>query len=333
MSDDSTPLYQRLLADFGLLLIAAIWGSTFFMVDQAIETVNVFVFLAFRFSIAFVILIPIFLYRLIKLKIKWKDILFGVIIGFFLFAGYTFQTFGLDLGTDPGKTAFITGLYIVLVPIFASLMLKKKPHFLSWLLILIAIVGLGLLSFDDGISFKIADILSDLLVLIGAFGFALHIVFIDKYVDKVDYTVLTLAQIGTTAILAWGFSGIMGFSPSLFIVPVFPIVFNNQVIFAMLFTGIIGTALILAVQTIAQKKTSPTHVAVIFAMEPVFGAIFAIIFANESFLPRQWGGCVLILICMILQQLVDIYFDPNKNKLQLENQTEQSTEGEIIQQE
>ncbi len=104
----------------------------------------------------------------------------------------------------------------------------------------------------------------------------------------------------------------MGFAPSIFNVPVFPIVTNNQVIFAILFTGIIATALILGLQTFAQKKTSPTHVAVIFATEPVFGAFFAFIFAGENLLVRQWIGCALILFSMIFQQLVEIYFKPKQ---------------------
>ena len=307
-----TPLQQRLFADFLLLVICAIWGSTFFMVDQAVETMNVLVFIAYRFSIALVVLLFIFGYRLLTIKIHWKDVLRGALIGLFLFAGYTFQTFGMDLGTGPGKASFITGLYVVLVPIFASLMLKKRPHFLSWIVIVIAVVGLGLLSLDNLAEFQFSAILGDLLVVICTFAYAFHIIFIDKYVEKSHYIVLTVIQTAAVAILAWITCGIMSFFPSIFNVPVFPIVISNQVIFALFFTGIIATALILGFQTYAQKKTSPTHVAVIFSTEPVFGALFAIIFAGEYLLPRQWVGCALILVSMIFQQLIDIYFKPKE---------------------
>lgn len=128
-----------------------------------------------------------------------------------------------------------------------------------------------MLSIESFSSFQFSDIFSDLLVLIGAVAFAFHIISIDKFVGRIDYSILTIVQIGTTAILAGTTALIMGFVPSILKVPVLPIIFNNQVIFAIIFTGIIATALILAMQTFAQKKTSPTHVALIFAMEPVFG--------------------------------------------------------------
>jgi len=318
MTNESPPLHHRLLADLSLLVITAIWGSTFIMVDKAIETINVLVFLFYRFTIAFIVLLIIFGYRLLKIRIHWRDIWPGIVIGVFLFAGYSFQTFGLDLGTDPGKTAFITGLYVVLVPLFASFILRKKPHYLSWIGIIVAVVGLGLLSIESFSSFQFSDIFSDLLVLIGAVAFAFHIISIDKFVGRIDYSILTIVQIGTTAILAGTTALIMGFVPSILKVPVLPIIFNNQVIFAIIFTGIIATALILAMQTFAQKKTSPTHVALIFAMEPVFGALFAILFAGEILLPRQWIGCALILVSMIFQQLVDLKLAPIlKEKKQL----------------
>ena len=141
MSEQNAPLQQRLFADFMLLVICAIWGSTFFMVDQAVEIMNVLVFIAYRFSIALIVLLFIFGYKMLTIKIHWKDLIRGLIIGIFLFAGYVFQTFGMDLGTSPGKTAFITGLYVVLVPIFAALLLRKKPHPLSWVAVVIAVLG------------------------------------------------------------------------------------------------------------------------------------------------------------------------------------------------
>lgn len=312
MVKEKTPLQRRLFADFALLIICAIWGSTFFLVDQAVEIINLLVFIAYRFSIAFVVLLIVFGYRLLTLRIRWKDVIRGIIIGAFLFAGYVFQTFGMDLGTGPGKAAFITGLSVVLVPIFASVLLKKKPHFLSWIGILVAVIGLGLLSLENLSAFQFSDILSDLLVVICTFAFAFHIIFIDKFVEKTHFAVLTVVQTGVTAALAWITCTFMGFFPAAFNVPVFPIEFNNQVIFAILFTGVLATALILGLQTFVQKKTSPTHVAVIFATEPVFGAFFAIVFVGETLLIRQWIGCALILASMIFQQLVDVYFKPKQ---------------------
>ncbi|MBN1329237.1 MAG: DMT family transporter [Candidatus Heimdallarchaeota archaeon] len=309
MSTDKPSLTHRLLADVALLIITVIWGSTFFMVDQAIETISVMIFLAFRFTIALIVLLIVFSYQLFKFKVTWGAVWRGVIIGVFLFIGYGFQTFGMEIGTEPGKAAFITGLYVVLVPIFAALMLKKPPHYLSWIGIIVAVGGLALLSID---SFKLqfTDIFGDLLVFIGAFGYTFHIIFIDKYVEKIHYSSLVVFQTGTVAVLAWIFSAISWDESFTFS----NAYFTNQVIFTIVFTGVIATALILAVQTFAQKKTTPTHVALIFTMEPVFGALFAYFFVYEIPTIRQWIGCALILASMIFQQLIEIYLNRCKTK-------------------
>lgn len=326
--ENKSPLKYRLLADFALLVVTAIWGSTFIMVDKAVETLNVLVFIALRFSLAFVVLLLIFGYFVFKRGIRWADIWKGAIIGVFLFIGYAFQTFGLDLGTEPGKAAFITGISVVLVPLFSALILRKKPHLFSWLGILVAFVGLTLVSLTSFNVFQLSDVVSDLLVLVCAFGFAFHIIFIDKYVQQTHFTTLAVIQTGTTAILSWITALAFIPLPQIFTVPILPFIFNNQVLFAVLFTGIIATALILAVQTFAQKRTSPAHVAVIFAMEPVFGALFALIFTEEILLPRQWVGCGLILVSMIFQQLADIYLVQPKELLEQKSAMEEADTAE-----
>ncbi len=315
MAEQKTKLSHRLFADFLLLLITAIWGSTFVMVDRAVDVLGVFTFLALRFTLAFIVILAVYSYQLYKNKITWQTVWRGVVIGIFLFLGYSFQTFGLAVGTGPGKTAFITGLYVVLVPIFAAILLKKAPHKLSWIAIFVVVVGLGLLSIES-LDMQASDLLGDFFIIIGTFGYAFHIITIDRFVQKEHYSTLAVIQIGTVMILSWIFSGIFWNSSTPALAGKFEFTsnyFTNDVILAITFTGIVATALILALQTVVQKRTSPTHVAVIFSTEPVFGAIFAIIIIGESFLPRQWGGCVLILVSMIFQQLIDIYL-PRKIK-------------------
>ncbi|MBD3192096.1 MAG: EamA family transporter [Candidatus Heimdallarchaeota archaeon] len=289
----------RLLADLALIIVTAIWGSTFVMVDQAVEQVSSFIFISLRFSIGFCALLIIFGYQLLQMKISWRELLRGMIIGSFLFAGYAFQTFGLQLGTSSSKAGFITGLSVVLVPFFATVLLKKAPHILSWLGIAIAVAGLALLSLETDLSFKY----SDLLVLCCAFAFAFHIIAIDRFVKTIPYQKLAVIQVGTTTVLGWIFSLIFWTSS-------FPIKMNQQVIFAMIFTGVIATAGVFAVQTKAQEKTSPTHVAVIFTLEPVFAALFSFLLAGETLHWRQWVGCVLILVSMLWQQFVDLKLKP-----------------------
>jgi len=244
-------------------------------------------------------------------------------LGVLLFAGYSFQTLGLDLGTGPGKTAFITEFYVVLVPIFASFMLKKSPPKLSWLGVVVAFAGIGLLSIDST-SFQFDEIVGDLMVFIGTFGYAFHIIFIDKFVAKEHYSTLTVTQIGTVGILSWIMGGIFWDDSFAFTSSYF----TPHIIFAILFTGVIATALIIGAQTFAQKKTSPINVAVIFAMEPVFGAIFGYFRGGELFLPRHWIGCALILVSMIFQQVIDLYINKKPKVTSLKSQliTEESND-------
>jgi drug/metabolite transporter (DMT)-like permease len=290
---------QQLLADTALLLCTVIWGATFIMVDTAVDTIGTYAFNALRFSIASVVLLSFFGLRFFKKGIASGAVWKGIITGLFFFGGYTFQTLGMQFGTSAGKAAFITGLSVVLVPIISSILDKKVPSIYAWLGILVAVVGLGLLTIEVGFSFQ----LSDLLVLACAFCFAGHIIAIDKFIKEVHFSSLATFQSITTAVLAWITSFI--FWPQ-----AFPLEFNQQVIFALLFTGILATALILVLQTTAQKKTSSLHVAVIFSMEPVFGAFFAFLFGQELFHWRQWLGCGLILISMLWQQLLDIVIKP-----------------------
>jgi drug/metabolite transporter (DMT)-like permease len=116
-------------------------------------------------------------------------------------------------------------------------------------------------------------------------------------------------QTGTAAILAW-IAALIFWNGS------FPISFSTQSLFAIIFTGTIATALILAVQTFIQKMTSPTNVAIIFAMEPVFGALFAIAFGNEYLNPIQWVGSGLILMSMVGQQIIDLHFQKSVTEAQ-----------------
>ena len=157
MAEQKTKLSHRLFADFLLLLITAIWGSTFVMVDRAVDVLGVFTFLPLR--------------------------------------------------TGPGKTAFIIGLYVVLVPIFAAILLKKAPHKLSWIAIFVVVVGLGLLSIES-LDMQASDLLGDFFIIIGTFGYAFHIITIDRFVQKEHYSTLAVIQIGTVMILSWIFSGI-----------------------------------------------------------------------------------------------------------------------------
>lgn len=286
-----------LFADTSLLLVTFIWGATFVLVQSAIAFLEPFSFNGVRFLIAAFLLggwLLLFERKQFK-HINKKLISSGIIIGIFLFIGYAFQTLGL-LYTSSSKAGFITGLSVVLVPLFSLLMLKIKPGMNAVIGVLIATFGLYLLTMTDSVSLNIGDGF----VFIGAIGFALHIIFTGKYSSNFPTLLLTVVQITTVAVLSIIFALItedwrLAFSPD--------VLLQGNVFTALIITSVFATAIAFYAQTNFQKFTTPTRVALIFAMEPVFAAGTAFIWANERLSQSAIIGCILIFAGMIFAEL------------------------------
>jgi drug/metabolite transporter (DMT)-like permease len=291
---------RQLLADGGLLLVTLIWGSTFVMVKDATANFPVFSFLALRFAIAGAALGGIFLVRERAgvfgagdptLAFRWprpRGAACAALIGFALFAGYGFQTAGLHL-TTPAKAGFITGLSVVLVPLFAAVVLGQRPTPAAIAGVIFAAAGLGLLTLQSGL--VVAP--GDLLVLCGAVSFAAHILLTGRFAHTLDPLRLTIGQIAVVALLS-------GAAALLF---EHPISLPLPVAAAALFTGLLATAFAFGMQTVAQRFTTSTHTALIFAAEPVFAALFSWLLIAERLGPRQIAGCFLILAGVGLAEL------------------------------
>ena len=290
---------RRFFADFSLLAIAFIWGLTFVMVQDAVRAYPVFAFLSARFILAFLTILPLAL--LLRNRMAgWGEstplrtqIGAGIVIGLFLFAGYAFQTTGL-LYTTPAKAGFITGLSVVLVPLLGVVLLRHRPHPAVWAGVGLATAGLALLSLvgvnlDEGIN------PGDILVFFCALSFAAHVFITGRFSYRMNPLVLTLTQILTVAVLASIASYL--FEPP---TPVFP---HGQPLFAAFFTGVLATAVAFGVQTVAQRFTSATHTALIFATEPVFAAFASFLLIGERLGPPQLLGGVLILAGMLTAEL------------------------------
>jgi drug/metabolite transporter (DMT)-like permease len=290
-------LNKTLLADLILLLVAFVWGTTFVAVQNAISTLPPLTFNAIRFFIAslFLLFLIFLFYREQLQATSPKMVLSGVILGIFLFAGYGFQTVGL-LYTTSSKAGFITGLSVVLVPVFALILLHQKVKWPSLLGVAVATFGLYLLTLEDSAAFN----LGDLLVLLCAICFALQITLTGKYAPHYPAFMLALIQIITVSLLS-----LMGallfedmtvaFRPA--------ILFQAHVFWALVLTAVFATALAYLAQTICQRFTTPTRVALIFAMEPVFAAATAFFWADEILGITALYGCLLIFIGMILAEL------------------------------
>lgn len=270
-------------SNLGLLGVAFVWGFTFVAVKESLAFVSPFTFLFYRFLLAFLILFTI---SLKKINLMNRAILrHGFLVGTFLFLGYGFQTLGLQY-TTPANAGFITGLSVVIVPFLSVFFLRLRPPLNAWIGVVCALLGLSLLSFD-----KFSMDFGDFLVLLGACSFAMHLILVGKYSPHYDPVLLTTAQIGTVTLL----SSILGIQS--------PPVFNQPVVEAVIITAVFATVLAFLIQTMAQKHTSATRTALIFAMEPVFAALSSYLLINEMFTVQKIAGCLLILVGMIITEI------------------------------
>ncbi len=301
---DHSPTTRQLLADAALLLVTLIWGATFVMVKDAVSAFPVFSFMALRFTVAAAALVPLVLWRRGQLaraapsgpfsatrlnpRRLARLLLPSLLVGAALFAGYAFQTAGLQL-TTPAKAGFITGLSVVFVPIAAAVLLRQPPERNAWLGVGLATVGLALLSLTADLRIQTGD----LLVMACAVSFAAHILLLGHFAPRHDPLLLTLGQLLGVALL------------SILAAALFdrPAPLNGQVVFAVAFTGLLATAAAFGIQTVAQRFTTTTHTALIFAAEPVFAGLASFLLIGEVLGPRQLLGCALILVGMVVAEM------------------------------
>ncbi|HEX7064724.1 MAG TPA: DMT family transporter [Bacillales bacterium] len=290
------------VADILLLFVAFIWGATFVIIQNAVAVLEPFTFNGLRFLCAalFLFIWMIFFYRRPFGKINRSLLGSGIVLGLWLFSGYALQTFGL-LYTTSSKAGFLTGLNVVLVPIFAFLILKHKPKLPAVVGVGIAAIGLYLLTAGGHTGFNIGDLLEFLC----AIAFGMHIVFTAKYASHYPALILTLIQISTVALLNLGAAFLFedwaeAFSPA--------VVGGTGVWFAILFTALLATVIAYLAQTALQKYSPPTHVALILTMEPVFAAITGYFWAGDRLASVAILGCFLIFMGMLLAELPEKVF-------------------------
>jgi len=270
-----------------LTAVAAIWGSAFVSMKGTLERLDVNSFLAWRFTIATLVLIAIRPSVLKKIDLPFLKK--GALLGLFLGSGYIFQSFGLTL-TTVSNTGFITGLYVVLTPVVAAIFLRKNITLIEWFAVFVATAGLALLSFN-GFHFG----LGEFLVLMSALLFAMHIVGLGEWSKGLDTYALTVLQLGTCAVITFIASLKSGFrAPP-----------DSGVWFSIIYTALFATALAFIVQTWAQSFIAPSSVAVILAMEVVFAAGFGIFLLSEPLTLRIGLGGLLVIASMYLIILLD----------------------------
>ncbi|MDW7614643.1 DMT family transporter [Peribacillus simplex] len=285
-------------ADFSLLFVVFIWGVTFVMVQNALSFLEPFTFNAVRFFMAFVFLLIPYISTLHKKGKNWNKGLFkaGFHIGVWLFLGYGLQTIGLNY-TTPAKTGFITGLSVVMVPVFSLLLLKHRLSRNTIIGVTAATVGLYLMTFADRSNLNIGD----LLVFLCAISFAMQIITTARYAKTLPALPLTLIQISTVSLLSYVSAFIFKENHS--------IIFSSEVMLqkdvwtALLVMAALATAFAFFAQTFFQAYTTPTRVALIFSMEPVFAALSSYILIGEKLTSASIIGCAFIFLGMILADL------------------------------
>jgi len=278
---------RQLQADLALLTVTVIWGSTFVIIKNVLTQVAPFTLLAVRFGLATLVVGAIFAAKLVAAP--RRELAAGSLAGAFLFAGYAFQTVGLQY-TTAAKSGFITGLSVVIVPFAALLVLRQRPGWGAMAGVLLATVGLALLTLRGDLTIGYGD----LLTLGCAFAFALQIVFVGRFAPRSAAASLTAAQLVTVAVASAAYA-LATEQPTLRL--------SAEVWAAAAFLAVAGTAFALIVQSVAQRFTSATHTALIFALEPVFALLFAVLLAGERLGERELLGCSLMLAGMLVAEL------------------------------
>lgn len=284
------------------IITAMIWGSSFVAQSTSTEHIGAFTFNAARSFVGFLaLLVVVQIFRMVRKEPEIQQtpeekkagrkelVLGGICCGIALALACNLQQLGMVAGASAGKTSFITTLYVVLVPI-CGLFLKKRVSPTVWISVLLGVAGLYCLCIKDG--FSIAP--SDLLVMLCAFGYTLHILVIDYFTQKVDGVKMSCIQFLSCAVLS----------------AILMLIFEHPTwaditpcIGSILYVGVFSSGVAYTLQILAQKDSNPTIVALLLSLESVFGAVSGAIFLHETMTGKELVGCVLMLIAVVLAQI------------------------------
>ena len=284
-----------------MLIAAAIWGFSFVAQKQA-EAVPAFtlVFARSLLGTVFLFFLIMLLDRVLKtgrrlvsnkgLDFTKTEIIGGTACGIVLSLASVLQQAGMNNGTDAGKSAFITALYVVIVPVF-GLILKRRAPINAWISVAIAVVGFYLLCITDGFSLEF----SDALVLLCAVVFAVHILVIDRFSPRCDGVRMSCIQFAVVTVITLIFSLILE-SPM-------KIDAIGAAIWPIVMLGIGSSGIAYTLQIVAQRNVNPAVASVIMSLESVFGFLGGVIVLGETMSTRQYIGCAIVFAAVLLSQL------------------------------
>ncbi len=277
---------DRIKADIVLILVAAVWGAGFVAQRSGGQYVGFFVFGAARYIIGALVMIPF----IRRFAIPKRYLLWTILTGAVLFSGSTLQQAGMKT-TTAGNAAFITGLYVVIVPIIMAVLTRKPAPMITWFAAGIAVIGTLLLS-TGGVSLTFA--FGDLLELAGAFLWACHLILVSKLSPKINVVGFSLIQYMVAGVLSLACGLVFEFDTFSGL---------SQAWVAIAYAGVVSTAVGFTGQVWGQRHAPAADAALILSMEAVFAAISGFLFLEERFTVIQTLGCVLIFGAVVLAQL------------------------------
>lgn len=280
--------YKPLLARGALLLATLIWGSSFVIMKDALDEIHTLFLLAVRFSGACLLLMLLCWRRLRKLT--RSCIRAGFVMGTMLTAAYVLQTFGLA-ETTPGKNAFLTAGYCILVPFFYWFFEGRRPDRYNILAALLGLAGIGLVSLDSELTMGRGDFLT---VCCGIF-YALHILVSARYTQEGDVVLLTVCQFFFAALWCWGLNLFFGVWPAMQAV-------SPYTWFVLAYLCVFATAGALCLQMFGLKYTPPAAGALLLSLESVFGVLFSVLLGAEVLTPRLLLGFAVIFTAIVISE-------------------------------
>lgn len=278
---------KRIKTDLLMLLTAFIWGSAFTAQHLAAEHISTYLIIGMRFLGAALLLLVVIRFRF---DLPKKVILQSAGVGVLLFLASAFQQVAMTISTV-GNAGFITGMYVVFLPVFLALFWKKRLRWNVWTAVLMVVVGLYLLTNTGVSSFSIGDIL-----LVGcAITYAFQIIAISDLVKNYDPLKISIVQFAVAGILGFAFAFTMETNTWQGVVDSF---------WPMMYMIFLATGVGFTLQAITQKDAEPADAAIFFSMESVFAALVGVIYLGEHFQPLQWFGGALMFAAMVLSQMV-----------------------------
>ena len=283
---------RQRVSELALVGIAAVWGLTFPMVQDAVEKLPTMAFLGYRFGAATIVVAIVFRRQLAALSREgW---IAGAVMGAFLTAGYVFQTLGLEQ-TSSSNAGFITGLFVVITPLLGALVLRQRIGALAWAAAGVSAVGLYLLSGTEGFN------TGDGLVLLCAISFSAHILATGRAAADHDAGALLVVQLAVCGVFCTAVAGGAG---------QLEVPEGGDVWLALAVTAFVASALGFFVQTYAQQHAAPARTALILASEPAFAGLFGFLLNDERLSALAWSGALLIMAAIVAVELIPRWRPP-----------------------